>query len=215
MRIGLSVSPVTSDQIDKLEFVAHPSIATRALIHRAHRLTCCIVSEPCGSSVGDYCPAPPDRSPATLCEAAKANACRSPRGHGCERSGKTGSPGSSSSSLYRCGLAPQRLSLVLELEDSTWKIGTTERAQTSAGVDSNDEPRKSSWEFHAFMVSCLNSASRSAKPAWANIWSVVGPPSQTLRTFLENRLKSMVSVDFFVVPTFPFQILYVFSGVGA
>ncbi len=36
------------------------------------------------------------------------------------------------------------------------------------------------------------------------------PPSQTWRTFLENHLKSMVSVDFFTVPTIRFQILYVF-----
>jgi hypothetical protein len=36
------------------------------------------------------------------------------------------------------------------------------------------------------------------------------PPSQRWRTFLENHLKSMVSVDFFVVPTIRFQILYVF-----
>ena len=36
------------------------------------------------------------------------------------------------------------------------------------------------------------------------------PPSQTWRTFLENHLKTMVSVDFFTVPTIRFQILYVF-----
>src|SRR5260370_8281543 len=36
------------------------------------------------------------------------------------------------------------------------------------------------------------------------------PPSQTWRTFLANHLKSMVSVDFFTVPTIRFQILYVF-----
>ena len=36
------------------------------------------------------------------------------------------------------------------------------------------------------------------------------PPSQTWRTFLENHMKSMVSVDFFTVPTVRFQILYVF-----
>ena len=36
------------------------------------------------------------------------------------------------------------------------------------------------------------------------------PPSQTWRAFLENHLKSMVSVDFFTVPTVRFQILYVF-----
>jgi putative transposase len=37
-----------------------------------------------------------------------------------------------------------------------------------------------------------------------------GPPSQTWRTFLDNHLKSMVSVDFFTVPTIRSQILYVF-----
>jgi putative transposase len=36
------------------------------------------------------------------------------------------------------------------------------------------------------------------------------PPSQTWRTFLENHLQSLVSADFFVVPTIQFQILYVF-----
>jgi hypothetical protein len=36
------------------------------------------------------------------------------------------------------------------------------------------------------------------------------PPSRTWKTFLENHVKSMVSVDFFTVPTIRFQILYVF-----
>jgi hypothetical protein len=31
------------------------------------------------------------------------------------------------------------------------------------------------------------------------------PPSQTWRTFLENHFKTMVSVDFFTVPTIRFQ----------
>ena len=35
------------------------------------------------------------------------------------------------------------------------------------------------------------------------------PPSQTWRSFLENHVKSMVSVDFFTVPTIRFQVLYV------
>jgi len=36
------------------------------------------------------------------------------------------------------------------------------------------------------------------------------PPSQSWRAFLDNHMKSMVSVDFFTVPTVRFQILYVF-----
>jgi transposase InsO family protein len=36
------------------------------------------------------------------------------------------------------------------------------------------------------------------------------PPSQTWRTFLENHVRIMVSIDFFTVPTIRFQVLYVF-----
>jgi putative transposase len=36
------------------------------------------------------------------------------------------------------------------------------------------------------------------------------PPSQNWPTFLENHVKTMVSVDFFTVPTIRFQVLYVF-----
>jgi putative transposase len=36
------------------------------------------------------------------------------------------------------------------------------------------------------------------------------PPSQTWRTFLKNHAGNLVSVDFFVVPTITFQLLFVF-----
>ena len=36
------------------------------------------------------------------------------------------------------------------------------------------------------------------------------PPSQTWRTFLQNHVADLVSVDFFVVPTVTFRVLYVF-----
>src|ERR1700730_7670973 len=36
------------------------------------------------------------------------------------------------------------------------------------------------------------------------------PPSQNWRTFLENHVKTMVSIDFFTVATIRFQVLYVF-----
>ena len=36
------------------------------------------------------------------------------------------------------------------------------------------------------------------------------PPSQTWRTFLENHLTQMVSIEFFTVPTIRFQVPYVF-----
>ena len=36
------------------------------------------------------------------------------------------------------------------------------------------------------------------------------PASQTWDTFLDNHVRTLVSVDFFTVPTIRFQILYVF-----
>ena len=36
------------------------------------------------------------------------------------------------------------------------------------------------------------------------------PPTQTWRTFLENHVRQLVSVDFFTVPSIRFQVLYVF-----
>ena len=35
------------------------------------------------------------------------------------------------------------------------------------------------------------------------------PPSQTWRTFLENHVKELISVDFMIVPTITFKLLYV------
>jgi putative transposase len=35
------------------------------------------------------------------------------------------------------------------------------------------------------------------------------PPSQTWRTFLDNHVKDLISIDFFVVPTATFSILFV------
>jgi putative transposase len=38
----------------------------------------------------------------------------------------------------------------------------------------------------------------------------LSPPSQTWRSFLENHLTDIVAIDFFVVPTATFRVLYVF-----
>jgi putative transposase len=40
------------------------------------------------------------------------------------------------------------------------------------------------------------------------------PPSQTWRTFLDNHLQQLVSIDFFTVPTIRFRVLYVFLVLG-
>ena len=67
------------------------------------------------------------------------------------------------------------------------------------------------WVRQECTVSSSSSASRSGRPASASTWcGAEKPPSQSWRTFLDNRIKQLVSVDFFTVPTIRFQVLYVF-----
>jgi hypothetical protein len=40
------------------------------------------------------------------------------------------------------------------------------------------------------------------------------PPSQSWRTFLENHVKQLVAIDFLVVPTVSFRLLFVFVALG-
>jgi hypothetical protein len=52
-------------------------------------------------------------------------------------------------------------------------------------------------------------ASKCVKQPWPNTWpDTRQPPSQTWRTFLKNHTKDLVSLDFFVVPTITFQLLF-------
>ena len=62
---------VKSDHVDTVGVVSHPSIALRAHIHRADRITIGVISEPCCAPVGDSRVASPDRSSATFREAAQ------------------------------------------------------------------------------------------------------------------------------------------------
>ena len=59
-----------------------------------------------------------------------------------------------------------------------------------------------------------NSVSKSAKLQWPKYMARERkPPSQTWRTFLNNHAKQLVSMDFFVVPTVSFRVLYRFRPV--
>src|SRR5712664_3090535 len=40
------------------------------------------------------------------------------------------------------------------------------------------------------------------------------PPSQTWRTFLDNHVQQLVAIDFLVVPTVSFRLLFIFVVLG-
>ena len=89
-----------------------------------------------------------------------------------------------------------------------WTTGGTER---HSGTDPQNEPREPALgctSLHGELLKLgINIGETSVGKYMARHRR---PPSQTWRTFLENHVKTMVSVDFFTVPTIRFQILYVF-----
>ncbi len=61
------------------------------------------------------------------------------------------------------------------------------------------------------MASCSSQVSTFRSGRWhVSCRAVPKPPSQTWRTFLQNHLADLVAVDFLVVPTATFRVLYVF-----
>jgi putative transposase len=112
--------------------------------------------------------------------------------------------------FHRHRLASKGLSPVLDLENSLWQAGATCRAKGNPRLDSHDESRESSRapRIHGELLKLGIDIGETSVSKY--IVRHRRPPSQTWRTFLENHAKSMVSVDFFTVPTIRFQILYVF-----
>src|SRR6516225_5217957 len=108
-------------------------------------------------------------------------------------------------------LAAQGLRLVLELEDSPREPGPPDGAdgiQELIRMLSRENPLWGAPHIHGELLKLgINVGEASVTKYMVRRRK---PPSQTWRTFLDNHLKTMVSVDFFVVPTIRFEILYVF-----
>ena len=108
-------------------------------------------------------------------------------------------------------MAPERVSPVVDVEVASGTSGASSRFGRKAPTDSHDEPRQSALGRAAdsgglFKLGIDVGETSVSKYMVRNR----KPPSQTWKTFLENHLKTVVSVDFFTVPTIRFQILYVF-----
>jgi len=110
-----------------------------------------------------------------------------------------------------CGLASHGLSLVLDLEGSTGTIGTPRDCPR----DSRPHPQFVAGESY---LGCTPHSRRVVETrhrhrreqCHEDMVRCRKPPSQTCRTFLDNHVSQLVSVDFFTVPTIRFQVLYVF-----
>jgi hypothetical protein len=117
-------------------------------------------------------------------------------------------------------LASQGISFVLDLEEPPWEARTANDSDGSTGADSHMSRENHIWgtpKVHGELLKLGIDVGET------NVSKYMvrrrRPPSQTCKTFLDNHVKSMVSVDFFTVPTIRFQVLYVFlvlahRGVG-
>ena len=109
------------------------------------------------------------------------------------------------------GWAQEAIPRILDMEGTCGQKSQTNRRERNARTDPAHEPRKPNMGSSARPWR----ASKTRNPDRRSSVSkyLVRPwrqPSQTWRTFLENHIDSMVSVDFFTVPTIRFQVLYVF-----
>src|SRR5437764_2509055 len=108
-------------------------------------------------------------------------------------------------------LASQGLSTVLDLEGAAWQARPVDGAARDPRADSDHEPRKPDLgapRIHGELLKLgINIGETSVSKYMVRRRR---PPSQTWKTFLANHVNSMVSIDFFTVPTIRSQVLYVF-----
>src|SRR5262249_4881554 len=109
-------------------------------------------------------------------------------------------------------LASQGLSVVLDLESSSWptraSTGVSKEIRQLIRRMSRDNPLWGAPRIHGELLKLGIDIGETSVGKY--LVRRRKPPSQTWRTFLENHVKTMVSVDFFTVPTIRFQVLYVF-----
>ena len=97
------------------------------------------------------------------------------------------------------------------MENPPGKARSALRAARGSEPDPDDEPQQPALGAPRIHGELLKLGIEITEPTVAKYMvRLRKPPSQTWRTFLENHVKSIVSVDFFTVPTIRFQLLYVF-----
>jgi len=112
---------------------------------------------------------------------------------------------------HRDRLASKRISTLLEVEKSWPRIGRPGVPKEIRELIRSMSSSNILWgasRIHAELLKLGIEVSQGTAAKY--MLKHRKPPSQTWRTFLENHVKQLVSVDFFVVPTLTFRILYVF-----
>ena len=107
-----------------------------------------------------------------------------------------------------CGLASHGFSLVLDLEGRRGQSGRPAIARETRDLIrrmSRENPTWGAPRIHGELLKLGIDIGESSVTKY--MVRCRKPPSQTWRTFLDNHISQLVSVDFFTVPTIRFQIL--------
>ena len=210
---------VNSDQIGKLGVVAQQSSAFRTRrSNRPFRLPQRLVSDSCRPSIGDPRLAPSDRRPPALRETPQAGPAADRFFWAWISSVWNGWESRVSIIKAATVIGWQRKGFGLFW---SWRIrrgkpgcpAVPKEVRKLIRMLSQENPLWGAPHIHGELLKLgINVGKTSVGKYMVRRRT---PPSQTWRTFLDNHLKTLVSVDFFVVPTIRFQILYSVSGAGA
>src|SRR3954447_11844322 len=164
------------------------------------------------TTAGERCAPAPDRCSSTLREQAPAVARSRPTpvGLAVPRVGRLAFVTDDRQARNRHCLASHCISAVLDVEGSTgqaWTVVPREIRDLIRHM-SRENPGWGAPRIHGELLKLGIDIGETSVSKY--LIRNRKPPSQTWRTFLENHLKSLVSVDFFIVPTVRFQVLYVF-----
>ena len=152
------------------------------------------------------CPAPP-RIEATTVRAPGSP----PLGVALQPMGRVARCAASRSPRDRDSLAPAGLPRLLDLEIPPWTNGSTAHRIGDCGSRTHHDARESALGRATHPRGVAQTRFDVSQRTVARLMPRrPKPPSQTWRTFLANHLADLVSVDFFVVPTATFRVLYVF-----
>ena len=100
----------------------------------------------------------------------------------------------------------------MEESSPRWSTNRISRISESIGQRSLANPRWGAPRIHGELLKIGIEVSQATVAIYLVRYR--NPPSQTWRTFLKNHAKDLVSVDFFIVPTVAFKLLFVFVILG-
>ena len=193
-----------------MRVVPLPPIRTGCRVRRVLQVLCAVIPQPRSPSARGPRPSTPTRCPPAFGEATHLTSADRLLW------------------VWLCRIWPEWRSALIILQPATviawhrkgfrlfwkWKVRRGRRGRPSVPQDVRTLIRRLSRENPLWGAPRIPGELLKPRIGETSVGKYMGrhrrPPSQTWRTFLDNHLTTLVSVDFFTVPTIRFHVLYVF-----